>query len=104
MHDKTIGEALAVKLGKLGATPDEIAAALTELKCTGRVGHSTLCPIANYLRKHLGWDDASVGPDNAIVFDEDIDVARATFPEAVRRFVARFDDGEYPTLVEVLSS
>jgi hypothetical protein len=103
MYDETISEALRVKLSKLGTISDEVAAALTELNCTGRPNSSSSCPIANYLRKHLGWDDVSVGLSTAIVFDDEANVARVPLSAAVRHFVARFDLNAYPALIAPLN-
>jgi hypothetical protein len=84
-----------VLLRGLGRTPDEVAASLLALDCRGVPARHRSCPVARYLQAS-GFNGAAV--DNRRV--EWDDVRRVILPTAVSDFVRRFDQGEYPALVE----
>jgi hypothetical protein len=81
------------KLAELPNTPDEIAAFLTKHGITGRRGSCYRCPFANYLGHGV-----AVKPDK-IILNIDTDQYMAV-PEPVSEFIGRFDQGNYPELVE----
>lgn len=82
-------------LAELPDTADGIAAYLTEQDCRGKRDDGTCCPLANYLRG-IGFLAPHVDPD--VAFEGVHDAATVRLPTGARRFVARFDEGEWPQL------
>lgn len=81
------------KLAELPNTPDEIAKFLMTLGIRGRIGSCYRCPTANYLGGGV------VVKLDKIIFDIDTDQYLAV-PEPVSEFIGKFDQGDYPELVE----
>lgn len=82
-------------LAELPDTADGIAAYLTEQECRGKREDGDYCPIANYLRG-IGFRDPHVGL--ALAFEGVHEAETVHLPDGARRFVARFDEGEWPEL------
>jgi hypothetical protein len=75
--------------------PDEIAAKLHALRCKGKMGFPTACPLARYLQLS-GFEDVQVGLHTASV-----GFYATELPEAVYQFRRRFDQREFPQLLEI---
>jgi hypothetical protein len=82
-------------LRALGESPDEVAASLLALGCRGMPAQHSSCPVARYMLAR-GFEGAAV--DNRRM--EWDDGRRVVLPPPVFDFVRRFDQGEYPALVE----
>lgn len=90
-------------LTDLGSTPEEIAAALTAEGVTGATNNSTDCVLAKYLRAHsvpargihLGFDHGEIALNPVPGH-----VEWCRLPDAANDFAQRFDEGEWPALVD----
>jgi hypothetical protein len=94
-------------VNRLPGTAVQIAATFNELGIAGRQTSPWACPVAQYLATELGLrpgaidgTHVSTGTSSATVVDGVDAVAHVFFPGHVREFVARFDRGDYPGLVE----
>ena len=88
---------LRAALAELGEySPDEIAGLLEDEEITGLEHHARCCPIANWLKKH-GFCEPVVWPEGA-----KLDGIRAVvdLPQSVHDFITKFDEREYPNLLE----
>lgn len=94
-------------LDALGYTPDTVAARLSAMGCTGRVGMAECCPVSHYLEQVMpcGYEDIDdCGP--AVECDpyrirarvEDAGWLAVDTPAAVARFIVAFDNSCYPKL------
>jgi hypothetical protein len=81
------------KLKALPNTPDEIAKFLLAGGFIGSRGSCYRCPTANYLGRGV-----AVKPDK-IILDTDTDQYLAV-PEPLSEFIGKFDQGDYPELIE----
>ncbi len=86
-------------LQSLGSTSNEVAESLAARNITGDTCDCHFCPVANLLTDVVGpdWKVEDYG-----VTDEDVKFpgGRAVLPEAVAEFVVRFDNHEFPDLVD----
>lgn len=101
----------ASKLDAMDA--DDIAEFFRAEGVTGRPGLSQRCPIANFLSRYAATEFVSVGvravwwvelvasPDGS-EFGGFVDGVFRTSdgPSGIRSFILRFDDGQYPDLIE----
>ena len=81
-------------LKKLGTGTTAIAISLRRRGIKGGIEDSNSCPLARYLTQEYGAD--------VEVTDDDITVGGVTLspPTCVRKFVAKFDNGDYPDLIK----
>jgi hypothetical protein len=80
-------------LAELPDTADGIAQMLIEADCQGAQRDGRCCPMANYLTR-LGFVEPFVQPDYV-----QVNSAMPPTSWALREFVERFDDDEWPELV-----
>lgn len=79
----------------LGETPMQVALTLNELNITGHQGDFAHCPVANYLRRHVGVNP-SVHTDWVMIGNTTVEL-----PSPVRRFIAQFDNAADPGYIEL---
>lgn len=91
---------LAQALVELPDTADGIAEYLAERGHRGRRGSACRCPLASYFCAACGTPDITVGPNTIFVGSDELCVEAPT-PEALFKFMRRFDKGEWPELVAV---
>lgn len=85
-------------LAELPDTAEGIAAFLGEKESRGKRCDGWQCPMASYLTS-LGFPDPFVQPDFVQVKNEDgWGYQEPPTPIALRDFIERFDDGEWPEL------
>lgn len=89
---------LTNQLTALGGTRDEVAQTLTDGGYRGRMSDSSECPVARYL-KSLGYLVSSTFMYTSVM-TADGDSVMITTPTAVIKFMAEFDRGAYPRLVD----
>lgn len=92
-------------LEKLGNSPDDIANSLKSAGIKGIRGISTSCPIANYLKSKYEGIELTVGATKVVVaFYESWGQASFNIKnsEALEKFISKFDNIEYPDLMEQL--
>ena len=91
-------------LALLGTTSDEIAATLRNKGIKGRRGQHQDCPIYHFLAEQdFAWIVCGAflyrppeqPPSLAFCY-----WTQMRLPDCVRTFIARFDDGDFPDLVE----
>lgn len=87
-------------LAELPDTADGIAAYLIEQECRGRRRNARCCPVANYLTGTGEFFDADVDPALIDALIEGDQEARVETPAHIAEFIKRFDDGEWPELVD----
>ena len=92
LDPKDVSNALAL----LGSTPHEIATQLYHLDITGIPRDTKGCPIANFLRRR--YNVTYVNVRQHIVSVKHI---RIPTPGVIAEFIAKFDRGLYPDLIEV---
>lgn len=92
-------DAIVNALRRLGDTPDQVARTLTEMGIKGRQEDSMSCPLANYLRRELRVERASVF-QWAIVHLPNGQGFSPNTPDPAYKFAVLFDKGEYPQLIE----
>lgn len=92
-------EELAVLLGTLGDTEQQIAATLRGKGITGHKAAAEHCPIANWLRAETGCTHVEVDA-GAVYLKYDQPGFIAQPASAVDEFIWHFDDGDYPDLIE----
>lgn len=83
---------------------------LLSLECRGRIGSGTECPIARYLKKATGLSSLIVTAYGYTFIPPKSEYANYTpllpsddrfqLADAVRRFIEKFDRGNYPDLIE----
>jgi hypothetical protein len=83
---------LVQALTRLGSTTQKIRIKLVNLQFTGHPGAADRCPIANYLRSKFS-DSVSVKAHSILV-----DGVTVNTTEAVKEFIRKFDNREYPEL------
>lgn len=91
-------------LAELPDTADGIAAYFIEQECRGKQRFATCCPVANYLTG-IGYDEATVSKFeiNVWIDDDEAGELEADTPDAIADFIQRFDQGEWPELVDHLN-
>jgi hypothetical protein len=104
-------KALIEKLESMG-DKNAIANYLMELGCTGDIGDSTSCPIANYLKRNLtatksvdvGVASVSIANGEVETFDfpyhciTNGEVETFDLPYHCQQFITAFDECEFPEL------
>lgn len=96
-------EAIEEALAALPPTAGEVAALFGELGITGQVGAACRCPVANYLAGE--FPDASrvivyTRATVAMYGELDAFALSAKVPQHLFDFIDRFDDEQYPTLID----
>lgn len=94
-------EDILFELAQLGNTPDEVAHRLSVRGFVGTPGECDTCPVARYLESTFGRYSRATAAE-AEVFHEDAPhgyVAVET-PRPVLHFIVKFDEGDYPNLIE----
>lgn len=81
-------------LAELPETSDDIAQMLIEADCQGTLRNGRCCPMANYFIR-LGFTEPFVQPDYV-----QVNGLTPPTPFALREFVDRFDEEEWPELVD----
>lgn len=88
----------------LGTTPAEIAATLANKGIVGRIGKYGDCPLARYLRGqgYDNWTDGAAHVGYHSMWGEGVPHAvwEYRLPDAAAAFARKFDDREYPDLVD----
>ena len=98
MTEPTVG--LDEIMERLGPTADDIAVYLLSAGITGKPGEPGCCPIANYLCG-LGFEEVGVWikDEGYVEIETSEDCVRAA--GHVEQFVADFDRGLWPNLIDV---
>ncbi len=96
-------------LAELGGSPDEVAASLRRVGVAGVPKSNRSCAIAQYLTAVMGGEpgvrSVVVGPCSLVIHLIGSKDGRpggrllVQLPKPVRRFVAAFDAGQFPTMV-----
>ncbi len=87
-------------LAELGDTADGIAETFTARGIKGVPGFAACRPIANYLTG-AGFEDVEVDPSYLYAYLPDHGSQHVTkVPEGVVEFIERFDDGDWPELID----
>lgn len=85
-------------------SPKGIAKLLAQEGIKGRPGWSHLCPVARFLSREAGCEvlvDFVAGDELVAILDEGYNwPLQIKVPDSVKEFVKRFDNGEFPELIE----
>ena len=87
--------AVEAALRELGGTAREVADTLAACKVQATISDAGHCGIAEWLKYRLSAASVTVGMGTCVVDGVDVDL-----PAAVVEFVAAFDDGEFPEIVD----
>jgi len=96
-------EVLRDFLESLGNSPDEVASNLASKGIKGSRSVSVSCPVTNVVKKYFETDNVSTGLSLCsvnVLTDYEGPSAQVELPYSVQVFVFRFDNGEFPELVE----
>lgn len=85
-------------LDSLGSSSAAVAAKLCGLGIKGIKGSSCNCPLAVAMRRFTNIPYEIKVTASGYITIMEVSIADPYTPEAVRRFVHRFDMGEYPEL------
>lgn len=92
------------QIAGLGENADAIARSLALEGVKGEMGEAESCALAAYVQKHFGDQLTSVDVCSSvrIRYDEDAEDSydRFSLTPAAVEFIAAFDHGQYPDLVE----
>ncbi len=90
-------------ISSLGDTPEQIAARLAIMGCRGNPGNPCFCPLTRFLRRQR------IGRFQVCIFSVRCEVTARDgwhesfpLPRAVVTLLSRFDNGEFPELVETV--
>jgi hypothetical protein len=100
MNLHEVRETICEALDDLPKDADEIASAFEEAGITGYMVEARRCPLAKYVTQETGF---TVGVAGETVVPEAYFQVAVFLPRQIRKFVDKFDDGEYPNLVEAVS-
>lgn len=96
---KPTEESVEEWLDSLGTTADEVANSCRALGYKGRPQQARVCPISNGAKQHFGVPFASAYK-SVFVGELGGNYTRVNLTRPVDEFIQKFDDGEYPDLVE----
>lgn len=92
---------MIIALHALGPTANDVADSLDNGGWHGIPGDAGACPIANYLTEVVpDTRGAAVSASGATVFHLDGHATETVMPVGAADFITRFDDGEFPYLVD----
>lgn len=78
----------------------ELAEFIADLGISGPLKHTCTCPLARLLTAMMDDRVVMVSPKDAAVIDDAGHTVEVLLPWVAQSFVARFDEGEFPYLVE----
>ena len=90
----------AVLLWRMGADAKQVAAFLKEKGIKGRMDNPCDDPVCRYLKKELGTEDVEIEFGSVFINSNGCWTPDITLPDAVEEFITRFDQNEFPHLVE----
>ncbi len=96
----TTDDELAVLLATLGDTPVAVAETLRAKGIKGRPCESSRCPIANWLVTETGAVTVEVDSDIYFRHAGAHGLWIDPTPDAVAEFIRRFDEGDFPDLID----
>ncbi len=91
-------QAILKALTELGNSAAEMAESLKKHSVTGTPEESTSCAIANYMKTKFKCEDVEVDGCTVRVGDHDVDMTKAS-----KEFIEKFDEYEYPDLLDAES-
>lgn len=80
--------------------PIQLAEFMADLGITGMRKETGCCPLANLLTMMMDGRPVMVGYKDVATYDDDGHTIEADLPWVAQSFIAAFDDGQYPYLVE----
>ena len=80
--------------------PIELADHLADLGITGKPGQCELCPLSILLTAMMDGRTVRVYHDDVATDTDDDHVVCVDLPWVAASFITRFDEGEYPYLIE----
>ena len=84
-------------LKTLGSGPNKIAENLAEKGIKGTIGDANNCPIAKAIKKQFkGLKDVHISTEVEFTYKKE-DYC-FDYPNAVEKFIQKFDAGEYPSI------
>lgn len=95
--DKT---AILAALDELGNTPGAVAISLRKMGIKGHRRYDASCPLAVYLNRKFKLPDGTFSVWVHSVSTTDPEQEPVEFSDLFSRFVKKFDNGEYPELID----
>ena len=105
-------EWLTQTLTELGNNADKVATSLRDAEVKGRRNNAAQCPVARYIARRVVERVPStrlqidILSDTAVITapkpNADVDdvIVTVELPDSILAFIQRFDQGDYPDLVE----